>query len=364
MMLSPGPDPIEPPATPLTEREADAALSLLEGRGQVLLAVSGGPDSMALMGLAAGWARRGRGAPPGVAVIDHGLRPGSDAEAEAVVRRAGQMGLACTVLAWGGPKPRSAVQRAAREARYRLLQRHAAEIGAGVIATGHTLDDQAETLMMRLAHGSGPAGLVGMRPVSQLGGLPLARPFLDIPKARLVATCAANGWPWTGDPSNRDERFERTRWRRIMPLLAAEGLDAGRVGLFARRMAELQDALDATARRALEAAACNGGEIALAGFAREPFAVTSRALALWIEPSGQGSGDPEGRWKPMRLKRLETATRRLLAAVEAGEPLVLTLAGQVLALDGRGRLTRRPERRRRGVNLAEASLLGKAGGGD
>src|SRR5690606_4990568 len=117
---------------------------------------------------------------------------------------------------------------AARDARYRLLIQCAREEGASHLVTAHTLDDQAETVLIRLARGSGLAGLAGMRAERDREGIRHARPLLASPKAALLDLCREQGWPFVEDPSNLDPRFARARWRRIMPLLAEEGLTAER----------------------------------------------------------------------------------------------------------------------------------------
>src|SRR5205085_7051707 len=200
---------------------------LLKGRSPasgVVLAVSGGPDSMALMRVAAEVRAASALVPVTVATVDHGLRPESRAEAETVAGWAGACGFPHKLLAWSGEKPGTGLQEAAREARYRLLTGFAAESGASHILTAHTLDDQAETLLMRMSRGTGIAGLAGMRAETKLGAATLARPFLGLAKAELLALCEAHGWPYLDDPSNTDPRFARSRWRKLPPLLAREGL--------------------------------------------------------------------------------------------------------------------------------------------
>ena len=188
--------------------------------GPVLLAVSGGPDSSALMQAAAAL-----GGAVQVATVDHGLRPGSGAEADAVGRAAARLGLPHATLRWAGSKPGRGLQEAARTARYALLCAHAEAIGAGLVLTGHTRDDQAETVLMRLAAGSGTAGLAGMRAERVLApGIVLGRPFLHLPKAILTAWCEARGIPYLRDPSNADLRFARGRLRATWPALEREGL--------------------------------------------------------------------------------------------------------------------------------------------
>src|ERR1700674_3956486 len=183
--------------------------------------------------------------------VDHGLRRESAAEAAAVKRLARRLGLAHRTVRGTGRKPVTGVQEAARNARYRLLAAAARKAGASHVLTAHTRDDQAETVLLRLARGSGLTGLAGMARQSPCDGLILVRPLLDVPKARLVATLEAARIPFLDDPSNRDPRFTRVRFRDLMPALAGEGLDAARLALLARRMARAEAALDTAAAEAL-----------------------------------------------------------------------------------------------------------------
>lgn len=201
------------------------------------LAVSGGPDSLALMLLAAAWARA-----PGrprlvVYTVDHGLRPEAADEAAMVVRAAEERGLAARLLRWEGDKPATGVQAAARAARYRLMAAAMAADGAELLLTAHHLADQAETVLMRLAHGSGVAGLAGMRARSVVEGCAVYRPLLGVPPEALAAVVAAAGLTPAADPSNADPAYERVRWRQAQPALDRLGLTAERLGVFARRMA-------------------------------------------------------------------------------------------------------------------------------
>ncbi len=202
------------PQLPITDVEADAAFAGFARFDHVVLAVSGGPDSMALMVLAAEWqARVAHSATAlSVATVDHGLRAESRREAEHVASEAKRLGLSHSILPWDGAKPRTGLPLAAREARYRLLEEHARSFGAGHVAivTAHHLDDQAETLTMRLARGAGIDGLSGMRserPLYDDSPFVLVRPLLTIGKARLVATLAARGISYADDPSNGDQRY-------------------------------------------------------------------------------------------------------------------------------------------------------------
>lgn len=320
---------------------------VLEG-GPILAAVSGGPDSIALMHALAAWSGAAGRPAVVVATVDHGLRPSSAPEAEAVGAAAAALGLPHRILAWSDGPSRPASQATARTARYRLLLAHAREVGAGRLATAHTLDDQAETVLMRLAAGSGPAGLAGMSPATCRDGIVHLRPFLDIPKARLVATCRAEGWRFVEDPSNADPRFARSRWRRLLPELASEGLDTHRLARLAARMRRAELALermtDAAEARAGVAEAGDGIRLDACALAAEPTEIALRLLARALSRRGDAA--------PLRLERLESCLTALLAARAAGRSVRRTLGGKVLTLDREGSLTIAPEgRRSRGSTL-------------
>ena len=227
--------------------ELDSIFAGLESASAIVAAVSGGPDSTALLHALGCWNSQRSRPRILVATIDHKLRPEAWAEADAVAAAAAILGLAHFRLTWRGRKPATGLQEAAREARYGLLAALAREHGASHLVTAHTLDDQAETVLMRLARGSGLAGLGGMRRQGQTRGLVHCRPFLHLPKAALVTACRDHGWPFFDDPSNADPRFARTRWRAILPQLAAEGLDARRLAKLAERAQQAEDALAAKA---------------------------------------------------------------------------------------------------------------------
>jgi tRNA(Ile)-lysidine synthase len=331
----------------LSTAEADAIFAPLKDRGAVLAAVSGGPDSMALLGLLARWGK----VPVHAATINHGLRPESDSEAELVAQFASQLGIPHKTLRWQGAKTGAGLQERARMARYQLLLCHANEADCQSILTAHTQDDQAETVLMRMARGSGVAGLAGLRLEQSLAGKRLIRPLLRLPKVRLVAICEANGWPFVLDPSNQNDAFTRVRWRKLMPVLAKEGLDASRLSALAQRAVEAEDALQAAALEAAgqyeRGAVRHARPVLLA-----PFAIAQRAIAILVadqpapfEPSPDHLPFPEPH---LRLDRCEAATRRLQAAFVAGKALRLTLAGKVLSLSKSGMLSvaAEPERKR------------------
>ena len=340
------------PATPVSAAEAAALFAPLQDAHGVVLAVSGGPDSTALLWLAAGWRRSRAHGPALLAVtVDHGLRAASRAEADAVKRLAKRCGVAHRTVRWSGPKPATGLQQSAREERYRLLAAAAATIGADHILTGHTSDDQAETLLIRMSRGSGLTGLGGMTRVSPLPGagdrgILLVRPFLDLPKARLIATAAEAGLAFADDPSNRDPRFTRSRLRALMPGLASEGLSAARLSQLARRLQRAEAAIETVTdaawaelvRKRLDG---RSGIVFDGGFANRPDEVQLRLLGRAI--AGVGN---EG---PVELSKLEALLGALAASSETKSRLRRTLAGAVVTRDGQRLLVEpAPPRRRPG----------------
>lgn len=333
---------------PVRDDEIDSLFADLTDAPALVLAVSGGPDSTALLVLAARWRQRRKRGPALIAVtVDHGLRPESAREAAAVKRLARSLAVPHRTLRWTGPKPRTGIQEAARTARYRLLAAAARKAGARHVLTAHTRDDQAETVLFRLARGSGLGGLAGMARVTTLAGVALVRPLIAVPKARLLATLAGAGIAFADDPSNRDPRFLRPRLRRLMPELAAEGLDAARLAAFAQRAARAHAAIEAAVDEALARLAGSpaGDRVTLeaAAFARLPAEVALRLVGRLVGRAGN-----EG---PVELGKLEALAAALGEALAREPPARFrrTLAGAMVTL-GQGRLMveRAPPRRRKG----------------
>jgi tRNA(Ile)-lysidine synthase len=342
-------------AAPVSAAEAKTLFADLRSAPALLLAVSGGPDSSALMVLAARWRATLENGPQLLAVtVDHRLRAESGREAHTAKQLALRLGIRHRTMRWTGQKPETGLQEAARAVRYRLLAVAARAAGAGHILTAHTLDDQAETVLLRLARGSGPTGLAAMARETILMGqaraaeatrhpaaepLLLVRPLLDLPKARLIATLEADRISFCVDPSNRDPRFTRARLRELMPVLAGEGLDAERLALLARRLrraeATIEFAVGVAAGAVSDAAWTNGGPILLDAekFIRLPAEVALRLLGRAIV---RAAGE-----LPLRLGRLEA----LYDALAESNSMRLrhdrvrrTLAGALITLAS-GRLT-------------------------
>jgi tRNA(Ile)-lysidine synthase len=320
--------------TPLTPEETLALFRAAMGADDchgILLAVSGGPDSIAMLGLAAAAAAYLPSL--AVATVDHGLREESKHEAAFVADFARELGLKHCTLVWkDGPCGRVS-QETAREGRYALLASHARSIDASHIVTAHTLDDQAETVLMRMAAGSGVGGLGAMRPNVARGAFRHIRPLLEVPKARLVATCSKMNWHYARDPSNADPHYARSRFRALMPLLAGEGLTPERLGTLAARARRAEDALDQVARRNVEGSvltrAPDGGAIRLKAesFYAEPFDLALRMLRramLAIEGA-------EGSEMQISLAKLERLLKNLRIAIRDQRPFRQTLAHAVIA---------------------------------
>src|SRR5690606_35048773 len=143
--------------------------------------------------------------------------PEAGAEVAMVLEAAAGLNLTARGLAWTDEKPETGLQEAARQARYRLIGEAMAADGASLLLTGHHRGDQAETVLMRLAHGSGIEGLKARTPLSQVEGVPVFRPLLDVEPASLAALVEEAGLAPARDPSNEDTAYERVRWRKLLP---------------------------------------------------------------------------------------------------------------------------------------------------
>jgi len=345
-----------PAATPVSLAETKPLFADLAKLPALVLAISGGPDSTALLLLAARWRKALKAGPKLVAVtVDHGLRPESAREARDVARLARQLKVLHRTLRWSGRKPKTGLQAAARAERYRLLAQAAAEAGARDVLTAHTSDDQAETVLIRLTRGSGLAGLGAMARVAPLPTgdateIQLVRPLLDIPKVRLLATLKAAHIRFADDPSNRNREFTRVRVRELMPALEREGLSASRLSTLARRLARanaaIEQATDAAFTDLLQHSEPAPPPLPLIfdaeGFRSLPEDIALRLLGRAIAQLGD-----EG---PVELGKLETLYSALSAA--SSLPFRRTLAGALVTIDAdRLKIERAPPRRQQKSRL-------------
>lgn len=342
----------DPRSLAIAPTEAKTLFADLQAFPVIALAVSGGPDSTALMLLAARWRDALTTKPKLVAVtVDHGLRKESKGEAAAVARLARKLNISHRTVRWNGRKPSTGVQEKARAARYRLLGEAAQRAGAAHILTAHTLDDQAETVLIRMSRGSGLTGLGAMTRIAPLPPdgkslVVLVRPLLDITKARLIATLDIAKIPYVDDPSNRNPRFARSRLRGVMGALAEEGLDATRLAQLARRLKRAEGAIEAAVDRAMNELTVEMSPpgslcIEASRFADLPAEIALRLLGRAVARAGD-----EGPVELGKLEALKCAVDRAQTAREGR--FRRTLAGAVVTLTDRQLIVERaPPRGRR-----------------
>lgn len=291
------------------------------------VAVSGGADSMALALLTAA-------AFPGrvhAFTVDHGLREESAGEAALVNAWLSKHDIPHTTLVWQGQKPATNIQAEARSARYRLLAEACAEIGATVLLTAHHKEDQAETVLLRLARGAGLPGLSAMKPVRRLNAgfdTLLVRPLLDVSREDLRGYLTAQNQPWIEDPSNQDQRFDRIKVRTLLADPPLPGLTVDSLVQTAEALGSAHRALDAWAHEkvAQHMRWDNTGKIVLVArlqLAQWPQELARRVLLTGLLAASGGTVPPR------RADML-----RLMADVVRDEFKAATLAGVMLSADG------------------------------
>jgi len=276
------------------------------------VAVSGGGDSLALMHLLAEWAKARALAKPVILVVDHALRDGSAGEARTVAGIAKKAGLPVHILTRKGAAPKSDIEALARDARYGLMGRWLKRHGLAHLYVGHTLDDQAETFLLRLGRGSGLDGLSAMQtlapfPVPGFGDLTLVRPLLRVARQDLRTYLTDLGQRWLEDPMNNETRFARSRIRTLMPALEAAGLSAVRIADAAAHLTRARSALELATEAVLRRAAKPDGQRVLLdakALAAAPPEMGLRALAALLMAV---SGEP---YRP-RFEALERLFDRL-----------------------------------------------------
>ncbi|WP_246043994.1 tRNA lysidine(34) synthetase TilS [Ruegeria sediminis] len=278
------------------------------------VAVSGGGDSVALLDLLTGLAAD-EGTKLFAATVDHGLREGSSEEAAGVARLAERLDVPHEILRWKGWDGSGNLQDQARQARYALLTDWARQHDVEAVALGHTADDQAETVLMRLARSAGVTGLAAMPHQRMENGVLLVRPLLGITRARLRDHLRERGLSWAEDPSNRDLRFDRIKAREALAGLEPLGITAGTLARVAQNMAQARDALERctqeTARRLVR---IDAGDVLVdrSGFLALPEEISRRLLVGIVNWIGGGTYPPRS-----------GAVQHTLSAVNADLPGVL-----------------------------------------
>ncbi len=206
---------------------------------KVAVGVSGGADSLCLLLMTA------EHFDVTAISVDHGLRPEAAGEVEFVAKLCLKKNIPHVSLLWDGEKPKSNIQAAARVARYELMRDWCAENGVTYLAVGHHQDDQAETLLLRLARGSGVYGLAAMPAVRDIGhGVSIVRPLLSVSKETLTATLTSMGQNWVEDPSNQSESYDRIKVRKLIADSPLDGLNAERLAATAERLRRTRSALE------------------------------------------------------------------------------------------------------------------------
>lgn len=278
------------------------------------VAVSGGSDSLGLLALLDDW--RAAGGPALRAVtVDHKLRPEAAREAQRVARLCRDWGIDHTTLDWTGWDGTGNLPDQARRARYRLMAEWAAARGIACIAVAHTLDDQAETFLMRLGRAAGVDGLAAMAPRWRQGGVGFARPALGLRREELRGILRQRGVGWVEDPANADPAYDRVRARQALAALGPLGIEAPALATVARNLADVRDTLSVyVGRAARDVARLDAGDVVIdrKGLAAQPPEIARRLLQealMWI-------GGAE--YPPRR-----EAMARLLDSVAAGRGLTL-----------------------------------------
>lgn len=291
------------------------------------VAVSGGPDSMALAWLLSHYADR-HGSTVYAYTVDHGLRVESAAEAQGVAGALKKFkNIQHKILKWEGQKPTAGILEEARRARYNLLADAAKADGVQTLCVAHHRDDQAETFLFRLAKGSGLDGLAGMQASQDLFGVRLLRPLLGFAKQDLIDVCEEHDIAYVNDPTNENSAYMRPRLRAAQEVLEAEGLSPKRLAATAQRLARarsaLEDLTDYFFEQIQKPSDDGGVAFDYDGFAKLPEEIVLRIVLKSIEIL-----NPSEDYGP-RLERVEDLVSRILGG---GEFKSATLAGCLFAI--------------------------------
>tara|TARA_B100000929_G_scaffold288498_1_gene277099 strand:+ start:2628 stop:3887 length:1260 start_codon:yes stop_codon:yes gene_type:complete len=212
-------------------------------KSKVAVAVSGGVDSIALMHVLSS-SKLISNKNILILTVDHGLREGSKKDIHLVVDSSKKLGLRSQALKWKGSKPKNRIQEIARDKRYELLTNVCKQEGIKNLFLAHHLDDQIETFFMRLSKGSGLHGLTSFKAITTRDGIKLHRPFIDTPKKDLLRYAKVKNLNWSDDPSNYDDRFTRSRLRKVLPILYQEGFNQEQILISLKKMKIVDDAIE------------------------------------------------------------------------------------------------------------------------
>lgn len=314
----------------------------------IAVAVSGGADSMALAHYLIAWAVD-RKIHVHLLTVDHGLRAESVAEAlqvrDYVARYVGKnqwTHVSHEILTWRGRKPKARLQEAAREARYGLMANYCAQNRIPILFLAHHADDQAETVLFRLAKGSGLDGLGGMAAcIDYSNQLKLLRPCLQVTHAQLIEYCQAHGIEWVEDPSNQQDRFARVRLRQSADVLAREGLTSLRLSQTAARLMRARHALDQLTekieKRAVVKKDSHSIDFKLTAILAMPEECLIRILSYHLQHIGLLEKKAKSpRVYPPRLEQVEILASHILLQGDGFKGA--TLAGCVLKVNKRQKL--------------------------
>ncbi len=283
----------------------------LDGPNQpVALAVSGGPDSMAMLHLFALWRQNHplkTSQKDLVLSVDHGLRKEAADEVAFVIKTANQLGFETVPIKLEGLQGKAGVQQKARVARYEAMTVLMKERAVDTLLTAHTRDDQAETFLMRIKRGSGVEGLAGILPKRELYGVTFVRPLLEVRKQDLLNWLQERDLKWCDDPSNQDDGFERVKVRKLLGQLDETGELSHGIAESARRLQGTRKALEVWTENffALEVTCHLEGHLGVnkAAFLKLPHAMQTMVLQRALHTFGQGQ---------VQLSKLERGAKHLL----------------------------------------------------
>lgn len=329
---------------PLTEAQFSKRLEsfsdLLDNQTDIAVALSGGGDSMALSYLLSRWATQ-HGKTLHALTVNHGLRPEAAAEARHVASLVKPWGIVHKILTWIGEKPATRIQEEARAARYRLIAAYCQKNKISTLFLAHHANDQAETILFRLAKGSGLDGLSGMSQRQDFSPqLTLLRPLLDVTHGQLLATCKAAKIDWVEDKSNVSDRYARIRLRKSMDVLETEGLSVKRILSLGARLERARSALDQVTDLAWEKCVIEYNSKLIVFNYKDllvyPEEVVLRCIMRAIQHFRVG------RAYPPRLESMEALVTKLCAANKLFK--AATLGGCVIRVQNRkGLVTIQPE---------------------